>query len=134
MLKIPPVVYALLVLGIWLLVIYVAKFSPTAAVWVMASLAAVEAVAVVVMLGFGALYMISLIFRSVESGIQRMWPSQRYLEPENIFKLTGHIVVLLGITLVGFLIIAIFLFMCPGGLGCSDWGAEAARIAERETM
>ena len=132
---IPPiVVYVLLVLAIWLLVIYVAKFSPTAAVWAIASIAAVEAIAVMVLVGFGALYMVSLIFRSVESVIQRMWPSQRYLQPENIFKLTGHIVVLLGITLVGLLIVAGFLFICPGGLGCSDWGAEAARLAERETM
>ena len=132
--KIPPiVVYVLLVPAIWLLVYYVATFSPIAAVWVMASLAAVEAVAVVVLMGFGGLYMISLIFSSVESVIQRMWPSQLYLQPENIFRLTGRIVVLLGITLKGLLIHAIFLFTCPGGLGCSDWGAEVAMVAERET-
>lgn len=124
------VVYFLFVLAIWLLVYILAKFSPTAALWAIASLAALEAVAVVVLVGFAVLYVISLIFGSVERVIQRMWPSRLYEQPENIFKLTAHVVVLLGITLVVLLPLA----TCPGGLGCSDWGAEGALAAETETM
>ena len=92
-------VYVLLVLAIWLLV---RKFSPTEADWVMPSLSAVEAVAVVGLAGFAVLHVIARI-SSVQRFIQRMAPSQLYeiIRTGHILKVTPLIIVLLGITVVG---------------------------------